>query len=519
MELQLSDDSTVTLISDTGEYIAWNVSVFDRTRFTTVEDVFRDINGYWSRLTENRRARIFAVYMEIYNALDSIHDPARLAAELIGLVEKLYAEMPMSEVEHWVKFYGTIRLPETLKTEYDPDDPNPGRTYLKSDYLGLVILAVSLRPMVPVWGEYIRRIKGEAGSVYKEYAAMRLLSRSHLSSSVPMERLRLYIESSVQYGNNNTAAILAGLGSAELPEWLLSVVVVRRMAVGEIDAIDDRGSIISNIYGFVSNTLKDLDRKFGGGIKEKHPEDSGMEDEGSLLESYKVKQDLAAGDIVMFSVYTEEVLGMVCKIDETVPGDYISACVAHTHKLQELFIRQHHQTLCQWVMAKSMPPQSIPCLDKPALLRVMAATQSVLWHWGFPELAALVTADVAQMGKDMLLAVDSRSRIPAELVEELSALYPHGEREGDKLNPGLRKNNVASKAIAALVKEMSGSTWTLTCPPELIKQCQGVDNLHRMAIPPNVMEMLAKLVIKLARSNDVSPHTPTEVVDHQTGHG
>lgn len=497
MELCLDAGSTVELIHDDGRKLLWDVSEFDRTRLVDVNDVFRDINGYWSKLTPNRRNRIWEVYTKIHDSLNRITDPARLAQTLTGQVAELYAEMPLDEITHWVKFHGNVKIPTaSLKLVHDPDDNNPGRTYLHSDYMGLVDLVIALRPMVPIWGEYIRCIKTESGSSYKVYVAVRLLNRSHLITSPPIERLRTYIECSIPYGNIEPSTILSGLGTAEMPDWLLSLVLVRRLAIGEIDALGDNGSIISNIFGFITNTLKDLGRKFGGTVREKHQEDVNIDDEGSLIESYKVKEEIAAGDIAAFSVYTENVVRMTHHIDPTVPMDIIGKCIANASKMQGLYIRRHHLALCQWVMDRAMSPGSIPCLNKTALLRVMASTQAVLWHWGFPELAAMVTAEEVKSDRDMFLAVDSRTRIPNELVEQLNVLYPHFD-QSDKTSSQGRKNNVACIAIAALTKELTAFNWRVVAPAELLQRCQGIDNLNRIVVPMNVMEMLARLVLKI----------------------
>jgi hypothetical protein len=505
MLLQKTDDSkSVILIDDNGQSLTWNVSMFERTRFVDIDTVFRDINGYFEFLPPDRRQKIWDAYQEIWNTFDQVYDPNRLASKLTGQLAALYELMPQAELEHWLKFYGQVVYPPNLKLEHDPLDKTPQRTYLKSDYQGLVMLVVIFRPMVPIWGEYMRRIKDDVGAVWKEYEAMRLLKHTWIAQSEPLHRLRQYIETSVEWDSNSntdTSAILKGLGSAEKPEWLMSMTAIRRMAVGDIDASEENGtivSIISNIYGFVTSTLKDLDRKFDGGIKEKHPEDSHTDDESSKLESYRVKQDVTAGDIMMFSVYTEDVVRMVHHIDVTVDHATILACLENTKGMDQLFIRKHHLTLCQWVMQSNLPARAIPCLTKPALLRVMASVQAILWHWGYPELAALVTADAVPDARSNVVMAEGRSRIPKELIEELAVLFPHAD-PGDKNSATNVKSNRACLAIAALTKELAMETWQLKAPNALVKSCQGVDAYSRLTAPQSVQEMLARLVIQLTK--------------------
>lgn len=498
MQLQLVEDNTVVLINEmTGESIPWDVTIFERTRFSTVVDVFRDVNAYWAYIGPVRCATIWNVYKEIYSVWEQVPDLHRLTSKLIELCARIYAEMPAEEIEHWVKLHGNVRYPEGLKLIHDPEDRLPGRTYLRSDYQGLIVLTIALRPMVPIWGEYMMRVKENVGSVWKEYIAMKLLTESTLSKSAPMERLKLYIEACLTTTPiNNSAAIVRGLGSAELPDWLLAFVVVRRMAVGDIDAHKEHGSIISNIWGYVSNAIKDLDRKFGGGLKEKRPEDANIEDEGSLLESYKVKEDISAGDVAVFSVYTENIHAMTLRLDPTIPPQLIDKCIHMTMPLTNLNIKLYHKTIVQWVMAMSyvLPAKSIPCLNKQALLRTMAATQAALLHWGFVELAALLTAEAVPHQKDTFITTDARVRVSAEITEQLNALYPHFNQT-DKT---VKRANYAGIAITAIQKEIAGSIWRVNMPAEYRKQIPTMDNRSQMTCPPNLIEQLSHLTIKLA---------------------
>src|SRR5690606_22049939 len=97
----------------------------------------------------------------------------------------------------------------------DYGDKPQARTYLRDDYRELVIFALALRPMVPIWGEYIRTSGDIAGNVYKEYAAMRLMINSWPSKCKPRERLLEYLENLIPRDPKNNSAIWSGLGTTE----------------------------------------------------------------------------------------------------------------------------------------------------------------------------------------------------------------------------------------------------------------------------------------------------------------
>jgi hypothetical protein len=496
MRLTCVSDKAVHLINDhTGEVLEWDVSIFERTKLPQIEDVFREVNDYWAFIGANRQLRIFAIYKEIHSVWLSTVDIYQMGQVLMGLLERLYNEMPREELEHWVKFHAKVRYQEGLLHEYKADDTNPGRTYLYADYQGLVVLTVAVRPMVPIWGEYIDRVKKELGGMFKEFFALKLMARTWVVTSPYADRLRLYIESSNLHTATNNAAIIQGLGSDELPEFLLAFVIVRRISVGDINFSPEHGSIISNIYGFVSTMLGDFDRRFGGRITDKNPEDSGGDDESSLLETYKVKQSVTIGDVETFLIYMEDIYRLTDKIDPTVPRDLIDYCVQNTSMLQTMPISQFQLTFCQWLIAKVLPPKSIPLLNKPTLLRIMGAVQAILWHWGFQELACLMTSAKLEQGNEMMMMADIKTRISNDLLDTLNQLYPHADQA--EKQGSARRSNVAYSAALGLMQLIAANPWQILAPEAMRKTCPQVNAKGIMSCPGDIVERILKLVIRI----------------------
>lgn len=484
----------------------WNASIYDRTSFNDVEGIFRDINAYWSRLPVTRQAAIWKIYSDIKEVIYNIQDPTRLHSKLVHLVKDLYDQHPMDEISHYRKFYADIRYPTNLKDDYAPGD-SPERTYLRSDYMGLVDLAIALRPMVPLWGEYIKRIRTEAGSNFKEQVGMGLLARASIMQSEPMIRMQNYVESNIAYETATPSAVLNGLGTTQLGDWLLALTVVRRLSIGDISAVDNNSSLISNAYGFITSTLNSMDRKFGNKITEKHrTNDPIEEDNASLIETYKVKQEVSDGDLAVLSIHTENVVTMALRIEPELDPALIEACHQAALPLGEMEICPHHLTLCQWVMAPVVPARGVPNLNKPALLRVMAATQAILWHWGFPDLAALATAQPAERVGDIMVGGqegNTRGRIPREMVDQLAELYPHYQQQGgksrrdsiDEKRSRDRQVNVACRAIEALAREMTKQDWVINGIDRLVAQTTSINGTRRLAAPGDLRAQLAKLLI------------------------
>lgn len=506
---------SVNIVHGNEPPLAWDVRAYDRTGQgestggsgldgldpASYDRVFTDINAYWAQLPPNRQEDIWEVYKTIHEIIMADYDPRSILDKLKIQVKYLYDLMPLEEIKHWMLFHSSIRIPSNLKTEYDEANP-PDRTYLRSDYQDLVALSIAVRPMVPIWGEYIGRTKSEHGTTFKELMALKLLYHTYLMQCVPMERLRMYIESSVQHssqGGPSFAAVLGGLGTTELPEWLMANIVVRRISVVPVSANDDTAQIISNVHHYINNALRSLDRRFKGRVTEKIQPSASGEDPNNIssAEMYKVKQEVCDGDLVTLNVYTERVYDMAAQVIPEASQETIDLCLFHIKALENLPIHEHQVVLAQWVMTKALPARTIPLLNKPALMRALAVTQAALWQWGFYDLAAMATAEPLSAGSDtMINIIESRGRIPKELMDKLIELFPYQHHPRGK-NQSVRQTNVASRAIDAFCALIDRSDWRLHAPTELIALSSSTGNTKKLIVPADMRAQLASLIIKL----------------------
>lgn len=481
--------------------------VKDKESDSPMEAIFDEINAYWATLSAERQRMLWDVYLMIGQVLDLGYDQIAISKQLRGLVKQLYMLMPLDEIRHFVNFKTNVRLPMNLRDMYSPDDPYPPvRTYLRSDYMELVVLTVALRPMVPIWGRFIAVTQKETGT-YKEMAAMALLHDSPMIGCAPMERLQNYVEHTVSATvppNSMNTAVLAMLGSSELPTWVLAQTLVRRLAVTDVSAPTDAKGLISNIYLFITNALRSIDRRFdpllGGrtGIKKRPSEQGDEETNSSIAENYKIIQRVSDGTIVVSQVWTENVRRMAKAIDPTIPKKMTDVCLSAAMELERSPPGQHAVVFAQYVFGsrRALSPGAVPTLDKLATIRTLAITQAALWHWGFHDLANLTTASAMQLPQDeMVVSVDTRGRISKELMDELQEIYKHS-KQGRTKQHTVRQTNVGSVGIDLLCEMMVGYDWQLNSPPDLLALASNVQH-RRMMVPPDIRNQLARLIIHL----------------------
>ena len=512
MRIGMVDRSSCVIQNDYGDRIPWSLSGFDKTRFSEVEEPFREINDYLATLSPTARRNIWECYTKAREVFDryrqvmlygyetdnySSRSSISLINEVTEIVTTLYAEISLAGVEHWLSFYGKVNYPSNLLSFREPTDRTPDRTYTFAEYKGLIVLAIALKPLVPIWGEFIEMIEKESGNIRKELYALRLLSKTEILSHAYTERLLRYIESQITKDIDCSAAVLSTMSTDSIPEWLLSMCLVRRMAIGAINSSETKGSIISNLYVFVFNILKDIDKKFGG-LREKYPEgDDGPDgrEEGSLLELYnRQKQVLTIGDEVVYNVCVEDVYSTVWAVDATVPRELIDGFVAFIPQYNStaaINITDHHVTIVQWTIYDAVSPHIVPCLSKPNLINAIAASQALLCHWGFDVIALLLSSSCRVPSADELF-VSTPGRPTAESVKLLGIYYPHALQA----EAGTRNSNAAYLAIMTLTKEIRRFIWQVSGPAFLLSKCDSVIVTGKLRILPEMAEQFTRLVIK-----------------------
>ncbi len=505
---------TSVVMKNEDRELHWDLSFYNNPSNITTERIFEFINGYFKTLPNDRQRNIFDIYIDIKQAIDEYIDANMLHARLTSLVKSLYELIPFDEVQYWTNKHGDIRVPPTIKREYEELEISnrsqetknyEKQTYLHGDYLRLVNLAIILKPMIPVWSEYALKLGSMADAGQnKEYDAMAILSRSHIIRSDTMQQLRQFVESSIPSAKR-MSAILAGLGSSEIPDWLMSIAIVRKLVIIELSSADANSNIIGVIYRHVNNSFKSTDRKFSGNVRDKvKPSASEDEENKSFVESYKIKQEISDGDLAVLSIYTENVLGMAQRIEPNIPKDMVESCLEVVMRPDNIFNvpTDSQLNLLRWVMSPAITPPGISNVNRAALMRCVAATQSILWYWGYYDLALILTGVETRDNLGLLSGgIESRARIPKEYVDQFLIYYPHFSDKGARTRD--RQTNVACQAIDTMANDFIKCDWIVKAPQELTNLVETVDGSNTMTVPTDIKVQLSKLILQLAQAQDI----------------
>jgi hypothetical protein len=473
--------------------------------------------------------QIFSLYRDIKNTFLEYPSNEQLMFKLFDLVARLVNLHPLDSIKHWMDFYGQIFYPPDLK-EVFVQDVMPGSaegTYLREDYVWLVALSIALRPLLPVWGEFIAYIKEDFGPNWKEYHAFQLLAKSDLAKSVPMDRLRLYVRAQLSSDKkvevSNSAHIFHGGVSVEdYPEWMMGLVLVRKLIISDVKGLQPKAHLASQMFSFIKHKTKQRsDNGFSQIVREKKVEGQGQSEDNqqSKLESCKVKSDVAEGKIAPILFYAREMRKLALMIAPDLPLDYLEQSFESVRALVNVAPQKQQELLVMYILnysdrLRQLDPQCFPensrvyrgqirpkglhYFFKNSKLEATAVAQAIYWHKGYPELAALVSA-VARPSDEEHTAAEGgpRQRLSQQTIEELVKWYPYPRVQGGK-QKHQRLPSPAEVSIDLMDKGLSEHAWMLTLPPAWVAAIKLTPNDRSYGVPGNFKVKLAQLAIALA---------------------
>lgn len=491
MQMHLDpDDKKIMVTSHLGKEIRWNVTTYNRIDMEGYTDNFREINRFLGTRTAVQQQNIYETLLEIREVLDEIMPFNVLQGELIHLVTKLYSYITLDELEMYISYKATIAYPSDLKESYGLSDVNRSRTYLKHEYRGLVLIVLALRIMVPIWGVYMHDNDGRVGSQFKHYKALHLLHNTPLMNSPQMARLRDYVDTNIIGARDRSNAVLAGISTEELPEYILADLLVRGISTKSLDATPQGSSIITQVYAHVKRSVRDVVRRFDPTEEKFRSGDGEQEDRSSQLEQYKKTQSVSIGDIEMHKYFLTQYEDLIVKIDPSIDMNKLVECQLAMKNRSRLVIDKHNSLLVQWVVASTgvVEPRCVPELNYLEMLGLIAVTQALLWHWGFIDLALIVSSNIDR--DQIAITTGSRTQASRNTMNILNEVYPYQQTNKSPSN----NKNLAHLAVDEYEKNLRNRYLKARVPRELKEYYEANSTAHGWLCPNNVLTQLTDML-------------------------
>ena len=498
-QLSMKTTTAQIITEHNDDKLYWYVSTLNKTVFETAE-VVKHINAYWAKLPGFKQQVIFDIYRDIKDVMQNVYDTTQLITALIPLVTKLYEQHDLSELSTWVSFHSDIALPTDMVENYvesDDDVRTREKTYVKEDYKGLILLSLALRPMIPIWGEFIYVTRSDTGTGFKEFYAVKLINHTHLMESEPMVKLRTYVSHNIKADKPMFSNILNSVGTEDFPMWLLSHVLVRKLCISELSCVNNETTLISSIFNFISQKVmgnppssladmvssKDFNRGTGSD-----------ENNISRLEAFKIKQKIAPGDIAIIEHVLNDPLAVARIVNPLVSPELLDVFLEAAKPLEAYELSTCQVVLAQYVLKRAIPPRGLLHVSKHRVIAAIAISQALIWEKCKP-IAAMMSAVVTGDFELQTSGIDSKLRIPPDVMKELERVFPYTKVSISKKKGKI--DNIAIKAIDELCGLLSARDWTITLPDHMVEQVTGQPNLRRYSCPHDIKILLAELILDI----------------------
>lgn len=500
-----------------------NMLVFDLSDFSNRQfkghDAAEHLNAFWEKQTQELQDEIFDTYVKIHKVYqrtadiysDKIYAVKEIVFELNPLCVKLLNLHKIEDVEMFVKLSDNIYIPQIQDSFVQEDNflYSRDKTYIRSDYIDLVVATIILRAALPVAGEFLLQtaelIKQKP---FRDMYCAHLTEGSEIRKHEACTKLDTYIR--VNQPNDPQGAALLDLTSTdEYPDMMFSHIIIRKIMTGSLveDKSRDDGRE-SHLVTIISNVIK---AKLGGSngaffsndnIKFVDKGQDQADDAPSIFELARSAMAHSVGDITIQKYYASNPHLVLENIDEKVDPALLDLFLDKINIVKtnpRYNVQEVQLKLCQYVVHKSIDARWLLNINYDELMNMFAVAQAVLWTWGYRQLAAILTATVPPASSQDY-SQSTRLRIPQDIMLKLSIIYPFGTPVVDKKKPS-RLSNMSGLALIPPVVEdiefiegkLSENSWSTSLPPDLPNNDIG----SRVSVDVDIKIVLAKLAIDL----------------------
>lgn len=389
MEIVIQSSSLI--VSNAGEELYCG-----EFRGPRAEGTFKEINSYWSSLSETEAQGLFDIYKQVHElVMCNIEIDAKIYRTIL---DEMHPE------EHIIDHIDHIAYPKNATEVFIPHKHyTVEETYTRGEYRQLAILAVRLRALMPILameGMFQHQKTGQGASVmFKALAFMAKLDECEISNSDGFERLQIYIEATSQKilenkRSNVIGSILDGIGSADLPQYLMGVGII--LGVIPTSITSNQTNLAKAVNNKISDELtKKIIRRFN--ITDERPGEKmamGEDSKMGYFETYQSRQEVPDMIPMMNGVWgldyrkARHALGIESK------PSLIKSAIDSAQKNPYSQFTPVHRFIIRAALRRYVMHQTIQDMSFELITHLVGLTQIYLIEHRLLGLARLLSADV-----------------------------------------------------------------------------------------------------------------------------
>ena len=497
----------------------FDLSTYTRSPFnsTPVNNPYVMTNSWMRSLSPNDKDKIEEVYLEAHVVFGT-HGLSKkdLVSHLNKLCIRLLDIVPYEQVHTWVVNNPETIIPTTIKEVIDDDLIRNGngtieQTYLVNDYMHLLAFTVMLRLTLPILGEYRFAINDNFNKIHGFKLIYRLLEGAKLLKTPAVTKIKAYIDKTTEHieqGSEFNDLVMVGVPRNNIRDWLFMVLLTKRLVVCPYGQSGTDAHLITCMHKAIRS---ELDGNKVQHLKTKQNiADTAADSKSSILEQYKLTTPVSEGDIIEMEYFARDTDAIIEMFAPDIDRAMLADCIKSTKSLQGKLVNPVQVILVRWVLNTYLGSRTLDYVTADTLYNLMGVTSALLKHYGYDILAVLVTAVTFVDTEQTIRTMESRSRVPKELLNELYKWYPY-HNSGDTGDTITTSDNYVVDAINLFVGQLEAEDWYLTASPSFIRSCLGI-NTRRPQIPGDIKSTVIKLII------DVGSRRWTKEVNSNNNH-
>lgn len=502
LRLELKPDFEIEITFQAKEPLRWDVAELKKLKYNPKDyDLFKEINTFLQTQPISVSEHLYEYYRRIQLTINNTKmsiDPK--IKSLIRDVGALLAPIDLEALRQWMRAQPGINIPSgfhdsyldnacTNLDEFEISDPNKvyvpsniiqastrEKTYLRPDYINLVVLTIGLRLMEPIFWSFILETKSEIDNDFKEYYAGTLLSAAKNFIEHPgYVKLYDYLENNLRDAIKDSAKhSLSGLSSDKFPMWALNMIILRRLSIGDVRGLGARdGSnvhlvtyihtylqqrMIGNNKSFDHNQIRD---KLESSRKNPHEDDKKI----SIFEAIRIAENQSPGDLRELEFYFSEPKRIVECLCPDLPQALLDDALRLAPTIEANDIYDFQVRLLKNLIGPYQPPGCVNNLSGVIVTRLLCIMQAIFWHRGAKDLAMLFTLSRLDQHLTHLSGVDVSSKLDQylPLSREVFPYIPRGTRRDDRAITSQPPVNI--EFVKETTKDLIEYSWLMNYPP------------------------------------------------------
>jgi len=148
-------------------------------------------------------------------------------------------------------------------------------------------------------------------------------------------------------------------------------------------------------------------------------------------------------------------------------------------------------TITKWVVHRSVNTVIFDHLELNELINLIGLVRAILWHKGFHEFAAVISAIALQPNRDSTFVQPSyRKNLETGLSERLAKTYDLGG-----VTKSEKRNMSYIGCIELIHKGLFEYNWLLTLPEKCLEQSNLVTREKRLILPSDIRNKIGELML------------------------